>query len=140
MRMLFPILLIISIATAGCWHRKNNIRFNKVVINYVHKDITTFFAISCPGFDWQFEKVKRKIEITDDTYIRRVQQCLQREVYTIEKNIDVRAKIYLYNNDSVVAAYCMDRNGNLVVNDSTNISNHCLVELINEKLDKALWP
>jgi hypothetical protein len=140
MRIIFPLLLVISITTAACWNRTNDIHFNRIVINYVHKDITAFFDVSCAGFELQFGTTHKKIDITDPTYIQRVQRCLQKEQYRTEKNIDVRVKIYLYNNDSVVATYCMDRGGNLVVNDSEYVSNRCFVELINEKVDKAPWP
>lgn len=131
MRLIFIIVLVAS----GCATQDGNLPFNRVVIHYVHRDITTFMSVDCNYMEGAFGKTLLKIDTTGADFIAKVKQSLVHDSYSTHGDLDVRTKIYLCQQDSIVATYCMDRGGALLLNNKTPIRNTAFAGLIHETID-----
>lgn len=109
---------------------KNDLHFNRISIDFVGKHITSPYSISCDYFESSFKESHRKIVLTEEKYIQYIKNCLLEERESSKLNIDVRAKVSLYDNEKKVAVYCLDAFGHIILNDSVYVQNKCFVEFI----------
>lgn len=133
-----PILCLLILSTLGfsCnQYQDSKINFNRVELHYVHPGITTFIAVSCGNFESYFGSHYRKMELSGPTFIAQLQKCLRQNSKAFFKtNIDVRTKVLLFNNQQLVATYCMDRMGNIIVNNEVHVRNTYFVDLITKTI------
>ena len=110
-------------------------KLNKVKINYVDKDILTFFSVSCEDFEMLFGDYKT-ITLTDRKDVDVIKSCLRKLSSNSDSNsIDCRVKVYLYNNESLISVVCFDRFGELKLDNIGVTGNQGLVKFINSKID-----
>lgn len=75
------------------------------------------------------------MELSDPIIISQLQKCLLKgRTAFLKTNIDVRTKVLLFNDQQLVATYCMDRMGDIIVNNEVKVKNTYFVELITKTI------
>lgn len=130
------LLLFLGTLAFSCnQYQDSKVNFNRVELHYVHPGITTIISVSCGNFESYFNSHYHKMELSDPTFITQLQKCLLKSRKSFFKtNIDVRTKVLLFNNQQLVATYCMDRMGYIIVNNEVNVKNTNFVELITKTI------
>ena len=135
-RLLLTILLCLSLIGFSCnQYPGSKVSFNRVELHYVHPGIATIISVSCRNFESYFNSHYQELELSNTTFITQLHDCLSKGRKAFFKtNIDVRTKVLLFNDQQLVATYCMDRMGNIIVNNEVNVKNTCFAELITKTI------
>jgi hypothetical protein len=132
---IYLLLFLGTLAFACNQYQDSKVNFNRVELHYVHPGITTIISVSCGNFESYFNSHYHNMELSGPTFITQLQKCLLKSRKTFFKtNIDVRTKVLLFNNQQLAATYCMDRTGNIIVNNEVNIKNTYFVEFITKTI------
>lgn len=108
---------------------------NLFKVNFVNKDISTPFAIGCDIFETFFKSSYKELTIDDLKEIRTIKSCLNKfKLNSNVNNVDVRVKVYMYNNEKLISIFCFDQLGNIIL-DNKYLQNTCLVNFINQKIE-----
>ena len=128
--------MLVNCIFSSCGQNNSYNGIDSIKVIFVNKGITTPFDVDCSFFEKAFGESYKYITITDSMTIEHVENCLGRNASPgLEKNIDVRGKMYLFSNNQVVAIYCYDRSGLFQVDNKVFVRNKCLFDFINQQIE-----
>lgn len=115
--LLFVCGLYHNFSTKGC-HSSDSTEIKEITIHYVNQSIETIYSVSCDNFEQFFGKKNYKEKkITERDQLKKFSNYLNKYQKGLSKNIDVRAKIYIYYSNKTKSVFCIDKFGNAMVNN-----------------------
>ena len=113
--------------------------FNKVRVHFINKNIVTTSRVNCEGFESRFPESMKVFEINSPDFVDEILNSLKEErQIPFGNGIDVRSKVFLLFNDSVVYTYCMDGTGWMVdPKKGKTVLNKTFANLIYSKIEKV---
>ena len=111
---------------------------SRIEVHFVNKEISTFFSIDCNTFEVFFKRRYKTLIIDDAKEVKEVKNCLGKsKKLSVVADIDVRVKVYLYNNEKLSSIFCFDQFENLILNNKECFENKCFVDFVNNKIDQV---
>jgi len=124
---------VVMILTFFLLSTNDSIELKKVKINFVNKDIETPYNVSCSNFESFFgnNEFKEKVILNHDE-LNKVMNFINnvKKDSSLKKEIDVRAKIYLYYSNGKQTTICIDKFDNAVLDNKYVVSKSGLYSIV----------
>ncbi|MDE3184759.1 MAG: hypothetical protein KGM16_15180 [Bacteroidota bacterium] len=128
-------LFAISSLSISCNNTMDSNQIKQVVIHYVSRDIETFYDVTCANFEDFFGNKYRTKKITEKNQLIVFQKIMNNHQNSSFKNIDVRAKIYIYCYNKKVSVLCVDKFGNIELDNKLMGKNDKLFNFLEKNCE-----